>query len=50
MAATPSVDVLVDALADHGAARRAEALAAGLPVTKPSDRRPAARRKATGSK
>jgi uroporphyrinogen III methyltransferase / synthase len=50
MAATPSVEVLVDALADHGAARRAEALAAGMPVTKPSDRRPAGRRKATGSK
>jgi uroporphyrinogen III methyltransferase / synthase len=50
MAATPSVDVLVDALADHGAARRAEALAAGMPYTKPSDRRPAGRRKATGSK
>ncbi len=50
MAASPSVEVLVDGLADHGAARRAEALAAGLPVTKPSDRRPAGRRKATGSK
>jgi uroporphyrinogen III methyltransferase/synthase len=50
MAATPSVEELVDALADLGAARRVALLEAGQPVTKPSERRPAARRKATGSK
>ncbi len=50
LAPAPSVEVLVDALADHGAARRAAMLEAGQPVTKPSDRRPAGRRKATGSK
>ena len=50
LAAQPSVEELVDALADHGAARRAAALEAGQPVTKPSERRPPARRKATGSK
>ncbi|MDX6326322.1 MAG: uroporphyrinogen methyltransferase / synthase, partial [Nocardioidaceae bacterium] len=50
LAPSPSVEAVVDALADHGAARRAAMVAAGQPVTKPSDRRPAARRKATGSK
>ena len=50
LAAQPSVEALVDALADHGAARRAVMLEAGQPVTKPSERRPATRRKATGSK
>jgi uroporphyrinogen III methyltransferase/synthase len=44
---SPSVEVLVDALADYGAIRRASLLEAGQPVTKPSDRRPSARRKAT---
>ncbi len=44
---TPSVEVLVDALADFGAARRAALIEAGQPVTKPSERRPSARRKAT---
>ncbi|MGH3331066.1 MAG: uroporphyrinogen-III synthase, partial [Nocardioidaceae bacterium] len=44
---SPSVEVLVDALADFGAARRAALLEAGQPVTKPSDRRPSARRRAT---
>jgi uroporphyrinogen III methyltransferase/synthase len=44
---SPSVEVLVDALADYGATRRASLLEAGQPVTKPSDRRPSARRKAT---
>ncbi len=50
LAPSPSVEVLVDALADHGSARRAAMLEAGEPVTKPSERRPAGRRKATGSK
>ncbi len=47
LAPTPSVEVLVDALADFGAARRATMAEAGQPVTKPSERRPSARRKAT---
>ncbi len=47
LAPSPSVEDLVDALADFGAARRASLLEAGQPVTKPSERRPAARRKAT---
>ena len=38
--------MLVDALADFGAARRLAMLEAGQPVTKPSERKPAARRKA----
>jgi uroporphyrinogen III methyltransferase/synthase len=47
LASEPSVEVLVDALADFGAARRAAMIEAGQPVTKPSERRPSARRKAT---
>ena len=47
MAPSPSVEELVDALADFGAARRASLVEAGQPVTKPSERRPSARRKAT---
>ena len=47
LAPEPSVEVLVDALADFGAARRGAMLEAGQPVTKPSERRPSARRKAT---
>ncbi|MCH1865146.1 uroporphyrinogen-III synthase [Nocardioides sp. CFH 31398] len=47
LAAAPSGDELADALADFGAVRRAELLESGQPVTKPSERRPAARRKAT---
>ncbi|HSE72087.1 MAG TPA: uroporphyrinogen-III synthase, partial [Nocardioidaceae bacterium] len=47
LAPSPSVEVLVDALADFGASRRASLIEAGQPVTKPSDRRPSARRKAT---
>jgi uroporphyrinogen III methyltransferase/synthase len=43
----PDIDVLVDALADFGAARRAEMLEAGLPVTKPSDRKPSSRKRAS---
>jgi len=49
MASTPSVEELVDALADFGASRRAALVEAGQPVTKPSDRKPSARRKATSS-
>ncbi len=47
LAAKPDVEVLVDALADFGAARRRALLAEGLPVTKPSERKPSARRKAS---
>ena len=44
MAPKPDVDVLVDALADFGAARRAGMVEAGQPVTKPSEHKPSARR------
>jgi uroporphyrinogen III methyltransferase/synthase len=40
----PSIEALTEALAAFGAARRASLLEAGQPVTKPSDRKPAARR------
>ncbi len=43
----PDVEVLVDALADFGAARRLALLEEGQPVTRPSERKPAARRRAT---
>ena len=49
LAPSPSVEVLVDALADFGATRRLAMIEAGQPVTKPSERRPASRRKASGS-
>ena len=49
MASTPSVESVVEALADFGAARRTGFVEAGVPVTRPSERRPSARRKA-GSK
>jgi uroporphyrinogen III methyltransferase/synthase len=49
MAPSPSVEELADALADFGAARRAALLDAGQPVTKPSERKPSARRKATSN-
>ncbi|MDT0200643.1 uroporphyrinogen-III synthase [Nocardioides sp. AE5] len=49
MAAKPSVEDLVDALAAFGASRRADLIEAGQPVTKPSDRKPSARRRATSS-
>jgi len=49
MAPNPSVEELVDALADFGAARRASLLESGQPVTKPSQRRTPTRRR-TGSK
>ena len=45
IAPEPDVEVLVDALADFGAARRLAMLEAGDPVTRPSERKPAARRK-----
>jgi uroporphyrinogen III methyltransferase/synthase len=47
LAPSPSVESLVDALADFGATRRASLLESGQPVTRPSERRPSARRKAT---
>ncbi|GGF45291.1 bifunctional uroporphyrinogen-III C-methyltransferase/uroporphyrinogen-III synthase [Marmoricola endophyticus] len=47
MASSPSVEELVDGLADFAGARREEMVEAGQPVTKPSERRPAARRKAS---
>jgi len=50
LAPKPDVDELVDALADFGAARRLAMLESGQPVTKPSDRKPSARRKATSSR
>ena len=46
LAPNPSVEELVDALADFGAARRASMLESGQPVTRPSERRPATRRRA----
>jgi uroporphyrinogen III methyltransferase/synthase len=46
LAPSPSIEALVEALADFGAARRDDLLSAGHPVTRPSERRPAARRKA----
>ena len=52
LASKPDVELLVDALADFGASRRAAMLEAGQPVTKPSERSSAARRarrRATGS-
>ncbi len=50
LAAKPDVEELVDALADFGAARRVSMLDSGQPVTKPSERKPSARRKATSSR
>jgi uroporphyrinogen III methyltransferase/synthase len=47
MASKPDVDALVDALADFGAARRAELVEAGVPVTKPSERKPVNRKRAS---
>ncbi|MDP3967327.1 MAG: uroporphyrinogen-III synthase [Nocardioides sp.] len=49
MAPEPSVEAVVDALAGFGAARRLALLDADEPVTKPSERRPAGRRKAKSS-
>jgi uroporphyrinogen III methyltransferase/synthase len=47
LASAPSVEVLVDALAAFGSTRRASLIESGQPVTRPSERRPSARRKAT---
>jgi uroporphyrinogen III methyltransferase / synthase len=44
LAPHPDADVLVDALADFGAARRLAMLESGEPVTRPSERKPSARR------
>lgn len=46
LAEEPSVEVLADALAEFGAARRLGFLEAGEPVLKPSQKRPTSRRKA----
>ena len=46
LAPKPSVAVLAAALAEYGAARRLAAIEAGEPVTRPSEKRSAARRKA----
>jgi uroporphyrinogen III methyltransferase/synthase len=47
MAPNPSVEEVVDALADFGAARRASLIESGQPVTRPSERRPSTRRRAS---
>ncbi|MEP6665910.1 MAG: uroporphyrinogen-III synthase [Nocardioidaceae bacterium] len=47
LAPKPSVEELADALADFGATRRLALVDAGEPVTKPSERRPLGRRRAT---
>jgi uroporphyrinogen III methyltransferase/synthase len=47
MAPEPSVHKLAEALADFGLRRRGAALEAGDPVTRPSERRPGARRRRT---
>ncbi len=46
LAEKPAVDILIDALAEFGAARRLSFLEAGEAVLRPSQRRPTARRKA----
>lgn len=45
MATSPSIEDLVESLADFGAARRAEQIAAGVAPTRPSQKRPASRRR-----
>ena len=45
LAPKPDVELLVDALADFGAARRSELVDAGQPVTRPSERKPSSRRR-----
>jgi uroporphyrinogen III methyltransferase/synthase len=45
LASKPDIDELVDALADFGAARRVSLLEQGQPVTRPSERKPSARRR-----
>ena len=46
MASEPSSDLLVEALAEHGASLASAALEAGMPVRRPSQRRHGARRRA----
>jgi uroporphyrinogen III methyltransferase/synthase len=50
MAPKPDVEELVDALADFGTTRRMSMIETGQPVTKPSERKPSGRRKATSSR
>lgn len=50
LASKPDVDELVDALADFGATRRLALVESGQPVTRPSDRKPSARRKTTSAR
>src|SRR6478609_7126323 len=50
LAPSPDVDVLVDALADFGGARRAAMLEAGEPVTRPSELRARRSRASAASK
>ena len=47
LAPTPDVEVLADSLACFGATRRAAMIEAGDPVTRPSERKPATRRRAS---
>ncbi|CAN5548544.1 bifunctional uroporphyrinogen-III C-methyltransferase/uroporphyrinogen-III synthase [soil metagenome] len=49
MAPKPDIDELVGALADFGASRRAALVESGEPITKPSDRKPSSRRRASSS-
>ncbi len=49
MSPKPDIDELVNALADFGATRRAALVEAGEPVTKPSDRKPSSRRRASST-
>lgn len=50
MAPEPAAELLADSLADFGAARRVDLMNQGLPVTKPSDRKPSGRRRASRSR
>lgn len=50
LASRPDVEQLVDALADFGASRRAGLIESGQAVTRPSERKPSARRKASTSR
>ena len=46
LAPEPSIEALVDALADFGAARRQDLIDSGQPVTRPSQKKPSGRRRA----
>jgi len=46
LASEPSIEALVEALADFGAARRHDLVESGQPVTRPSQRRASSRRRA----